>query len=239
MKKFLAVLLIFVSLTEICGCVNSKQETENKINSMQAFAEDKYNKEFKYEYFVEAFDETYTNILSLSDGEVVFNVYKNEPEDVFYDDYNSATLNKKFIEYIKNENNFSNSNIEIYSHIMLVGRELYDYKYVTENTMDEIIEENEFMKIILIVKIDDIETSKQSIFELYNSVCNLSPEYIDFQIIDVSETNENLEKMLNNLPGHYSNDWDKYKEIEAYVSINEKDITTKEELFENVVKINL
>ena len=239
MKKFLAVLLIFVSLTEICGCVNSKQETENKINSMQAFAEDKYNKEFKYEYFVEAFDETYTNILSLSDGEVVFNVYMEESSDVLYDDYASAILNNKFIEYVKDKNEILDSDIEIYSNIMLIGHESYTYEYITDNTIDEIIKENEFLKIILIVKVADIETNKQPIFELYNFVCNLSPEHIDFQIIDVSETNENLEKMLNNLPGHYSNDWDKYKEIESYVSINEKDISTKEELFENVVKINL
>lgn len=236
MKKVLSVLLIFIFLIGMCSCANSKQETENKINSMQAFAENKYNKEFEYEYFVEALDETYTNILSLSDGEVVFNVYKDEPEDVFYDDYNVATLNRKFIEYIKSKNNLVNSGIEIYSHIMLVGRESYTYEYITDNTIDEIIKENEFMKIILIVKATDIETNKQSIFELYNSVCNLSPEYIDFQIIEVSGTNENLEKMLNNLPGHYSNDWDKYKEIESYVSINEKDIPTKEILFKNIVK---
>ena len=239
MKKFLAVLLIFVSLTEICGCVNSKQETENKINSMQAFAEDKYNKEFKYEYFVEAFDETYTNILSLSDGEVIFNVYKEESSDVFYDDYASAILNNKFIEYVKDKNEILDSDIEIYSNIMLIGRESYTYEYITDNTIDEIIKENEFLKIILIVKVADIETNKQPIFELYNFVCNLSPEHIDFQVIEANETGEKLNKILNNLPGHYDNDWGKHREIESYISINEKDISTKEELFENVVKINL
>ena len=43
-----------------------------------------------------------------------------------------------------------------------------------------------------------------------------------------------LEEMLNNLPGYYDNSWDKYPEIEKYLSVTETNINSLEELMEGI-----
>lgn len=235
LKKILSILLVITLFTGVCGCMNSEQISNEKIAVMQSYAENKYNTSFSFEYFQKAHDISYTNILTLSDGEVVFNVYQEDASNSFSDDYNCAILNNKFNEYIKRETSFSTSGIEIYSHIMLEGSDSYDYAYVTDKTMDEIVAENEFVKIILIAKVTEINSNKQQIFDLYQFICNLEPEILDFQVIEIKDNNEKLSKMLDNLSGYYTSDWEAYKEITSYIGIKDSSITSKDSLFDGVV----
>lgn len=206
-----------------------KYENDYK-SEMLGYAENKYSKEFSITNFTEAKDETYTNILSLSDGEVVFNVYK-QGDDEITDDYPQSVMNKKIADNIKND---SGVNYKIYVNGLFMHAPDMTLKYARSESLSDVLNDYDILKIILIVKVDDISACKDDLFSLYKAAINIEPKYIDFEVIQTDTMGSELEEMLNNLPGYYDNSWEKYSEIEKYLSITETNISSPEELVEGI-----
>lgn len=232
-KKFASILIAITLLIGVCGCMNQNDDIKYEYDyksEMLSYVENKYSRDFSVTNFTEAKDETYTNILSLSDGEVVFNVYQ-QGDDEITDDYPQSVLNKKIEDVIK-EN--SGLNYEIYVNGLFVHAPDMTLEYVRDNSLYDVINDYALLKIILIVNVDDISAHSDDLFNLYKTAINLEPKYIDFEVLQVDNVSSDLEEMLNNLPGYYDNSWDKYPEIEKHLSVTETNINSLEELMEGI-----
>lgn len=201
----------------------SNQNHESIKKVMMEYAVDKYGCEFSVESYQVAKDETYSNILSLNDGTVVFNVYQSEDLECS-DDYAKAIINKKVKEMIE-------SDFDIFINCILKNGSELSYEYASKRDVMDILSNYSLLKLIVVVKVDeDISNLSDELYYIYKEAMNLTPKYIDFEVIEVEKTSNELNSILNNLLGFYSNDWNKFSEIISYLAVKDTNVTSAEEL---------
>lgn len=228
-QLFLLLLSIFLSLG-VCGCM--EKNYESKISEIKEVIEERYNEEFSVVYFQPALDETYDNVLSLSNKDgVVFNAYQKDGYEVD-DNYYESLINAKLTTYVKDSLNLS-SNLDVIMLGLVQHGSILTEEFVKNyvpSTSDKI-----FIKVIAVVVVnDEIAKNKEELFDIYNEVLKFDPKVIEFEVISVSEMGEKLSKVINNPMGYYTNHWDEFKEIESYLDISSKNITSADELVEGV-----
>lgn len=208
---------------------------DKKIESMTNYAVEKYGKDFSVKYFQEAKDSSYTNILTLSDGVHLFNVYQSGDSKEITDDYARVIIDKKFSDHLSQSDVLSDDSMEFYSRIMLTSDMVLDYEFASTNNIDLILQQCDIQKIILVIRISDaIEQHKDELFAIYEDILAFEPKYIDLEVISSKEESDELKKALTNLTAYYDSDWNKYSEIKAFLSITEKDIQSAEMLVREV-----
>lgn len=209
-----------------------KKNYESKISEIKEVIEERYNEEFSVVYFQPALDETYDNVLSLSNKDgVVFNAYQKDGYEVD-DNYYESLINAKLTTYVKDSLNLSSNLDVIMLGLVQYGSILTEefVKNYVPSTSDKI-----FIKVIAVVVVnDEIAKNKEELFDIYNEVLKFDPKVIEFEVISVSEMGEKLSKVINNPMGYYTNHWDEFKEIESYLDISTKNITSADELVEGV-----
>lgn len=234
-KRACTLLFVLTFMFSLVGCTSNERRRNAKIEEMKRYVEDKYDKEFTVEYFHGAFDSTYQNILTLSDGERIFNVYNYDDEEQITDDYPHNIANKKLTDHLKNNTTFTSG--DIYAKIMLSGDVLRDYDFVLQSDIETLAAKDEVFKILAIVRVDgDIEEHKEELFNIYKNVLNLNTKYVEFSIISCDNMSEQLEKLLTNMEAYYGNDWYRYPEINAYTQIADKNISSADELVSAIEK---
>ncbi len=226
LRMFLLALVIVITVTVACGCM-SKENEEVKLESMKSYAANKYGKDFVVENFQAAKDDTYTNILTLSDGEYLFNVYQSAGSGAS-DDYPQVIVNKKIRDLLLSK---YGSAFDIYGHFILSDVDNMTLDYAIQNDVSAVLSDHDLVKAVVIVKTDnDISALQQELYSIYKETLDLSPKYIDFEVIKVGSPSPELMDMLLNLPAFYDSAWSKYPEIESYVSVTETDILSASEL---------
>lgn len=209
----------------------NNQSEEEKIESMKSYASSKYGREFTVETFQAAKDATYTNILSLSDGEHIFNVYQSEGYDAS-DDYPNAVINKKFVDQFKSKINCENN---VSAYFMFANENTITMDYATDADVSNVVDDYTLLKIIVVVVVDErISDCAEELFQIYREVLAYGPKYIDFEVIQAENIGSDLGVMLKNLPGFYDNDWDKHSEVIASLGVTNKDVSSAEELIKGV-----
>ena len=203
------------------------QNEEVKVENMKSYASNKYGREFTVENFQAAKDETYTNILTLNDGEYIFNVYQSGSEEAS-DDYSQAIVNKKLVNYLKTN---TNPSFEMFTNFMFANGHNMTLEYAKDSDVSTILGDYSLLKIVLVVKVDgNISDYSDDLFNIYTEAMALTPKYIDFEVIQADVMSSNLNDMLNNLPAFYDNAWDKYSEIKAHISVTDTNINSTAEL---------
>lgn len=234
-KRTCTLLCVLTFMFSLAGCTSNEQKNNAKIDEMKRHVEEKYDKDFTVEYFHGAFDSTYENILTLSDGEHIFNVYKYDDEEQITDDYPHNIANKKLVDYLKNNTTLTSG--DIYASIMLSGDVLRDYEFVLQSDIETLAAKDEVFKILTIVRVDeDIETHKEELFNIYKNVLSLNTKYVEFSVISCDNMGAQLEKSLTNMEAYYGNDWHRYSEIDAYATITDKNISSADEMMSSIEK---
>ena len=218
-------MMILISIG-VCGCMDN-HNSELKVENMKNYAQSKYGYEFTVEYFQEAKDETYTNILSLSDGEHIFNVYQggdHEPSD----DYPMIIASKKMVDTLKKTENLG---YDIYGYFMFSNLNAKSLDYIKESDAETIHNDNKLLKTIVIVRVDDdLSKCSEALFDIYKGIMAYNPKYIDFEVIQTCDVSAELRDTLSNIPALYDNTWDKYPEIKTYLSVTDTNISSSVEL---------
>lgn len=227
-KKFVFLLFTIVLIMGVCGCMKNQNE-EVKVENMKSYASNKYGREFTVENFQAAKDETYTNILTLSDGNHLFNVYQSGTSEAS-DDYPLAIINRKFSNQLTNGNGF-----DVYANFMFANGSNISLDYAQSSSIETITTDYSLLKVVVVVVVEhSISDSADALFDIYRDVMSFNPKYVDFEVIQVNSASSNLSDMLNNLPAFYDNDWKKHSEIISYLSVTETNIDSSEELIKGV-----
>ena len=245
MKKTKLICLLLTAIllmTGVCGCMNLNfSERQAKLEEMKSYAENKYNINFDVVDFTFAKDETYRNILRLTDGKIDFYVYNSanrKNSDKIYDDYSRAIISDRVVDFIKSKFNTSSYNIDVYASILIYGDKSLSYDYAVNTDADNLLKSNKIFDATIIVKTDKkITEIKDSIFEIYNLICSYSPEHINLEVIQSTETNAALDNTLKCIIGNYNDDWLSYKGVTAYLETDKSDINSADE-FVNEIKYN-
>lgn len=191
----------------------------------------KYGKDFSVEYFQAAKDATYSNILTLSGDGYIFNAYQNGDDQDVSDDLIQAVVNKKVTDYVLNKVGSITSGVALYANFMFSGLDNYSYDEARNLDVQELINTKPLMKVVAVVSSSNSFTEcKDMLFRIYESILSLDSKYIDFEIIQVEENNDALNKMLNNLMGYYDSDWSKYKTVIDAVAVTDKTISSPDDL---------
>lgn len=226
MRKTVLFFLIIFLVIGVYGCMKN-QNVEAKMEDLENYASNKYGREFTIINFQAAKDETYTNILTLSDGEYIFNIYQSG-DNKASDDYPQSVVNQKMINYLKDDINYE---YDIFANFMFTNGNEMSLEYVEESIASTILSDYSLLKIVIIIRVDSgISEHSDSLYNIYKEAMNLNPKYIDFEVIQTDDMSIDLKDMLNNLPAYYENEWNKYPEIEEYLCISDTNITSAIEL---------
>lgn len=227
-RNFIFLLVFIVLITGVCGCMKNQNE-EVKVENMKSYASNKYGREFTVEDFQAAKDETYTNILTLSDGDYIFNVYQSGTSEAS-DDYPLAVINEKFSVQLNNGKDF-----DVYVNLLFANGSNITLDYAQNSSIDTITEDYSLVKVVAVIVVNQgISDCADDLFELYREIMAFDPKYIDFEVIQANIVSSNLSEMLKNLPAFYDNDWKKHSEIVSYLSVTETDINSSDELIKGV-----
>lgn len=204
---------------------------EFEIANIKEIIEQRYNEEFTVEYFQPAKDETYTDILTVSNKNgIIFNAYQTNNESDISDDYPEAIINSKLKEYLTS---CASSKLDINVLGILSDGSVLDIDYANKYTVS--ISNKDFIKLVVIVSLNgDIYSYKDELFKIYSEMIKLESNLIEFEVISVSEKSDELSKAINNPLGYYNNNWDEYKEVKGYLDVKEKNITSPEDLVKEV-----
>ncbi len=227
-KKPLLALMLIGTAAGVCGC--AKQESaQERMHSMQSYAAEKYETDFAVEDFQAAKDETYTDILTLSDGEHRFHVYQ-DPGGEPSDDYPQVVINTKICSWLQSQ---CGTDFELYGNFILADAADLTLDEAMHKDTAAFLKQHDFMKAIVIVKTEqDIAALSQELYRVYQETIGLTPQYIDFEVIQAGRIGAELEKMLLNLPALYDSEWSRHPEIEAYIRVTQTDISSAAELME-------
>lgn len=227
-RNFIFLLVFIVLITGVCGCMKNQNE-EVKAENMKSYAFNKYGREFTVENFQAAKDETYTNILTLSDGDYIFNVYQSgtsEPSD----DYPLAVINRKFSSQLNSGNDF-----DVYANFIFANGSNITLDYAHSSSIETITNDYSLLKVVVVILVDQsISDCADDLFDIYRNVMTFNPKYVDFEVIQANSISSNLSDILKNLPAFYDNDWKKHSEISSYLSVAKTDIDSSEELVKGV-----
>ena len=233
-KNFIFLLVFIVLITGMCGCKKTQNEKVIAEN-MKSYASNKYDCEFTVENFQAAKDETYTNILTLGDGEHIFNVYQSNASEMS-DDYPLVVVNRKFSDKLNGSNTY-----DVFVNLMFANGNNITLNYAKSNSIETIAKDYSLLKVTVVVVVEkNITDSENELFDIYNDVMAFNPKHIDFEVIQVDSISSNLNDMLKNLPAFYDSDWKKHSEIISYLSVTETDIDSSDELIKgNVINQEL
>ena len=227
-RNFVFLLVFIVLITGVCGCMKNQNE-EVKVENMKSYASNKYGREFTVENFQAAKDETYTNILTLSDGDYIFNVYQSGTSEAS-DDYPLAVINRKFSSQLNSGNDF-----DVYANFMFANGSNITLDYALSSSIETITNDYSLLKVVVVVLVDQsISDCADDLLDIYRNVMAFNPKYVDFEVIQANSISSNLSDILKNLPAFYDNDWKKHSEIISYLSVAETDIDSSEELIKGV-----
>lgn len=234
--NFLTMILI---MTGVCGCMDlNSSEKQAKLEQMKSYTENKYNMTFDVVDFIYAKDETYSNILKLTDGKIQFYVYNSGNEkysDKISDDYKRAIISGKAVDFIKSKVDTSEYPIDLYASIFIYGDNSLNYDYVTDKDIDEILKDNKIFSATIIVKTDeDLTKLKDLLFDIYKLICSYSPEAVNLKAIQSTETNEVLDNTLKCIIGNYNDDWLSYKGVTAYLETDKLGIDSADEIVKEI-----
>lgn len=204
---------------------------EFEIANIKEIIEQRYNEEFTVEYFQPAKDETYTDILTVSNKNgIIFNAYQNNDESDITDDYPEAIINSKLKEYLTS---YTSSNLDINVLGILNDGSVLDIDYANNYTVSK--SNKDFIKLVAIVSLNgDISSYKDELFKIYSEMIKFESNLIEFEVISVSEKSDELSKAINNPLGYYNNNWDEYNEVKGYLDVKDKNITSPEDLVKEV-----
>lgn len=226
MKRIFCIVLCIIIVFGVCGCMQNQNE-EVKVETLKDYAVNKYGRGFTVVNFQAAKDETYTNILTLSDGECIFNVYQSGDAEAS-DDYPMAVLNKKLVGDLKAK---INCGYDIFANFMFANGNNMTLEYAKESAASTILADYSLLKIVVVVVVNEnISECSDELFCVYNAVMAFNPKYIDFEVIQANSVSSDLEDMLNNLPAFYDSDWEKHSEVIDHLSVTDTDIGSPDEL---------
>lgn len=229
-KQLSLLLLSIILILGVCGCMEQKNH-EFEIANIKEIIEQRYNEEFTVEYFQPAKDETYTDILTVSNKNgIIFNAYQNNDESDITDDYPEAIINSKLKEYLTS---YTSSNLDINVLGILNDGSVLDIDYANNYTVSK--SNKDFIKLVAIVSLNgDISSYKDELFKIYSEMIKFESNLIEFEVISVSEKSDELSKAINNPLGYYNNNWDEYNEVKGYLDVKDKNITSPEDLVKEV-----
>lgn len=204
---------------------------EFEIANIKEIIEQRYNEEFTVEYFQPAKDETYTDILTVSNKNgIIFNAYQTNDESDISDDYPEAIINSKLKEYLTS---CASSKLDINVLGILSDGSVLDIDYANNYTVST--SNKDFIKLVVIISLNgDISSYKDELFKIYSEMIKFESNLIEFEVISVSEKSDELSNAINNPLGYYNNNWDEYKEIKGYLDVKDKNITSPEDLVKEV-----
>lgn len=206
---------------------------EFEISNIKEIIEQRYNEEFTVEYFQPAKDETYTDILTVSNNDgVIFNAYQMNDDSDITDDYPEAIINSKLKDYIVSESGTS-TKFDINVFGILSDGSVLDIDYANNYTVSS--DNKDFIKMVVIVSLNgDIASNKNDLYKIYSELIKFDSNLIEFEVVSLSETDEELSKVINNPLGYYNNNWDEFDAVENYIDIKDKNITSPEDLVKEV-----
>lgn len=208
-----------------------QKNNEFEISNIKEIIEQRYNEEFTVEYFQPAKDETYTDILTVSNKDgVIFNAYQTNDESDITDDYPEAIINKKLKDYIVSATgvSFDINLLGILSDGSVLGIE-YANNYSVSTT------NNDFIKMVAIISLKgDIASQKDELFKVYSEMVKFNSNLIEFEVISISKESDELSKVINNPLGYYDNNWDEINGVENYLDVKSKYITSPDDLVKEV-----
>ena len=204
---------------------------EFEIANIKEIIEQRYNEEFTVEYFQPAKDETYTDILTVSNKNgIIFNAYQTNDESDISDDYPEAIINSKLKEYLTS---CASSKLDINVLGILSDGSVLDIDYANNYTVST--SNKDFIKLVVIISLNgDISSYKDELFKIYSEMIKFESNLIEFEVISVSEKSDELSNAINNPLGYYNNNWDEYNEIKGYLDVKDKNITSPEDLVKEV-----
>lgn len=226
MKRIFCIVLCIIIVFGVCGCMQNQNE-EVKVETLKDYAVNKYGRGFTVVNFQAAKDETYTNILTLSDGECIFNVYQSGDAEAS-DDYPGAVLNRKLIGELTEK---INCGYDIFANFIFANGNNMTLEYTKESAVSTILSDYSLLKIVVVVVVNEnISECSEELFAVYQAAMDFNPKYIDFEIIQVNHIGSELGDMLANLPGFYDSDWERYSEVIAHLSVTNTNIGSADEL---------
>lgn len=231
-NRLVLVLFIVLIILGMSGCMNEKKSEETK-NIIYDSVKSKYNRDFTIEYFRRALDSTYTNVLTLSDGIHIFNAYKKENDEYVSDNLIDVVLSKKITDDIIVDSDLSDADLKVYGEALLEKKKNYALDDALSLEADDVLSDNSLIKLVLIVcSTDPLESYKDQLFNLYKSVIAHNPEVIDIELVQTKNVDDpDLSKMLNNLPAHYDDEFERFDSVVEYYSIKDLNLTSCDELF--------
>lgn len=208
-----------------------QKNNEFEISNIKEIIEQRYNEEFTVEYFQPAKDETYTDILTVSNKDgVIFNAYQTNDESDITDDYPEAIINKKLKDYIVSATGVS-SDINVLG--ILSDGSLLDIEYANKYSVSTA--NNDFVKLVAIISLKgDIASQKDELFKVYSEMVKFNSNLIEFEVISISKESDELSKVINNPLGYYDNNWDEINGVENYLDVKSKNITSPDDLVKEV-----
>lgn len=229
-KQLSLLLLSIILILGVCGCMEQKNH-EFEISNIKEIIEQRYNEEFTVEYFQPAKDETYTDILTVSNKDgVIFNAYQTNDESDITDDYPEAIINSKLKDYMVSATGIT-SNINVLG--ILSDGSVLDIEYANKYSVSTA--NNDFIKLVAIISLKgNIASQKDELFKVYSEMVKFNSNLIEFEVISISEESDELSKVINNPLGYYDNNWDEINGVENYLDVKSKDITSPDDLVKEV-----
>ena len=229
-KQLSLLLLSIILILGVCGCMEQKNH-EFEISNIKEIIEQRYNEEFTVEYFQPAKDETYTDILTVSNKDgVIFNAYQTNDESDITDDYPEAIINAKIKDYIVSATGVS---FDINVLGILSDGSVLDIEYANNYSVS--ITNNDFIKMVAIISLKgNIASQKDELFKVYSEMVKFNTNLIEFEVVSISEESDELSKVINNPLGYYDNNWDEINGVENYLDVKNKDITSPDDLVKGV-----
>lgn len=208
-----------------------QKNNEFEISNIKEIIEQRYNEEFTVEYFQPAKDETYTDILTVSNKDgVIFNAYQTNDESDITDDYPEAIINAKIKDYIVSATGVS---FDINVLGILSDGSVLDIEYANNYSVSTT--NNDFIKMVAIISLKgNIASQKDELFKVYSEMVKFNTNLIEFEVVSISEESDELSKVINNPLGYYDNNWDEINGVENYLDVKNKDVTSPDDLVKGV-----
>lgn len=191
----------------------------------------KYNKKFEVVDFIAAKDSTYHNILKLSSDGIVFKVYQRGGEQYIWDNYISMLVNNRVKEFVvRNIIGELPSGMEIFTSFSYHGYNDYTYDDAVSFDVQDFIHTKYLSKAICVVRTTEpFEVYEDAIFKTYEAICSLDSRLLEFEMIEVNESDSMLNNELAYL-GDSDGNWGKYKSVIQSTAVSDQTITSPKDL---------
>ncbi len=231
-RNIFLLLTVGIILIGVSSCMGQKNH-EFEISTIKQTVEQRYGEKFSVEYFLPAKDETYDNILTLSDSEgIVFNAYQSKDNGEMTDDYPEALINAKLTSHMKTSLSIS-SDLKISTLGVLENGSVLTVDFAKNYTVSP--SNQDFVKLITVISLtDSIVKQKEELFDIYTEILKFNSSLIELEVVSFLEVGEELSRALHNPLGYYTNNWEEFQEITNYIHITSKNISSADELVKEV-----